>query len=881
MTSAAVDDVLQWASKQSDWKRDALRRLASGAKLTPSDHNEIMDQLRAKAGYPSSGSIIAPVPLTKADMSVALSGVPLKLKAIKGVTGINQLKPQAALDFEANGITIVYGRNGSGKSGFVRIFRTACRTRIDKPEKLKILADVYGGVPGVQEAELVIDKGAGDVPIKWVAGQAALDDLVQVSVFDSAAAQLYIDEGNQVQFLPFGMSLPLQLNELCLTLRAQLEQEDIALQEKIMLAEVALPSGKTTKALAFYNGITGVTTDEVLAASSAVSAEALHRLQELEALLSGLGESPAALRDFATFLDALAEEATGLCGTLSDAALMQARNLRTASTDARKLASLKAKDLFSDEPLQDIGGEAWRTLWLAAREYSTTAAYPDGSFPVLQIGDDSAACVLCQQAIGAEAGLRMQRFADFMTDTLEKNAEALEQQLAAAVDTQPVMASFAAKTWPARYEQLHHRDAPLAISVANFRTDVATRLNALSSELSGALYATPPPSIANPSAGLNKLATSLREVATELESAGDAQKKQALEEERAELLDLKELNEHLQTLKTRRDLLLELQRLKAAVSEVQTTNNTKMANTLVEGHLKKDVLDRFAEECKAFEIAHLKIALERKSGKEKAEFQTKTGSSLVKRTSEFLSEGEQRALALAAFLTEVAVTDGAGPIVVDDPVSSLDRQRGKCVAQRLVEEAKFRQVIVFTHDLIFYNDLCRAADEQNVPSATIALFRDAAHAGKVDPAGVSWKGKSVTKRLGPIKQELPRLKKLHGSSPSEYERESKNVYGRLRDCYEKAVEEIVFCQVVQRGVDDVQTQMLRYVHVSHDLAIRFHEGMSRANTHSHDNPASETVASPDPAAVEADINAFEKLVADFKGEQAATEQARPSMKKKV
>lgn len=881
MTSAAVDDVLEWASKQSPWKQDALRRLASGAKLTSADQDEIMDQLRTKAGYPSNGNTIAPVPLSKSDMSVALSGAPLKLKGIRGVLGVNQLLPQAALDFEPNGITVIYGRNGSGKSGFVRIFRTACRTRIDKPEKLKILSDVYGSAPGVQEAELVIDKGAGDVPVKWVAGQAALDDLVQVSVFDSAAAQLYIDEGNQIQFLPFGMSLPLQLNELCLTLRSQLEQEETLLREKIQLAEVALPSGKITKAQTLYNGITGVTTDEFLAANTAISADELHRLQELETLLSGLGESPAALRDFATFLSALAEEATELCIALSDAAVMNARSLYSASTDARKLASLKAEDLFSNEPLQGVGDGAWRTLWLAARAYSTSAAYPGGSFPVIQLGDGPAACVLCQQEIGEEAGIRMQRFADFMADTLEQNAEAFEQQLAGAIAAQPVMNNFAAKTWPARYEQLQQRDAPLAIKIATFRNDAATRLNALASALSGAPYANSLPTMESPSAALNALAQSLREAATEFESTGDANKKQSLEDERAELLDRRELQEHLQTLMTRRNLLLELNRLKAALSEVQTTNNTKMANTLVEDHLKKEVLDRFAEERKAFEIAHLKIALERKSGKEKAEFQTKTGSSLVKRTSEFLSEGEQRALALAAFLTEVAVTDGAGPIVVDDPVSSLDRQRGKCVAQRLVEEAKVRQVIVFTHDLIFYNDLCRVADEQVVPSATVGLFRDTAHAGKIDPAGVSWKGKSVTKRLGPIKQELPRLKKLYASSPSEYERESKNVYGRLRDCYEKAVEEIIFCQVVQRGVDDVQTQMLRYVHVSHTLAIRFHEGMSRANTHSHDNPASETVSSPDPAAVEADISAFEKLVADFKAEQQATEQARPSMKKKV
>jgi wobble nucleotide-excising tRNase len=83
-----------------------------------------------------------------------------------------------------------------------------------------------------------------------------------------------------------------------------------------------------------------------------------------------------------------------------------------------------------------------------------------------------------------------------------------------------------------------------------------------------------------------------------------------------------------------------------------------------------------------------------------------------------LSEGEQRALALAGFLTEVALTDGSGPIVVDDPVSSLDRDRSAQVADRLAEEAMQRQVVVFTHDIIFFNELCRVADTLGIEPVT-------------------------------------------------------------------------------------------------------------------------------------------------------------------
>jgi hypothetical protein len=45
-------------------------------------------------------------------------------------------------------------------------------------------------------------------------------------------------------------------------------------------------------------------------------------------------------------------------------------------------------------------------------------------------------------------------------------------------------------------------------------------------------------------------------------------------------------------------------------------------------------------------------------------------------------------------------TDPSG-IVFDDPVSSLDYQWRSAVARRVVEESRRRQVVVFTHDVVF------------------------------------------------------------------------------------------------------------------------------------------------------------------------------------
>ena len=73
------------------------------------------------------------------------------------------------------------------------------------------------------------------------------------------------------------------------------------------------------------------------------------------------------------------------------------------------------------------------------------------------------------------------------------------------------------------------------------------------------------------------------------------------------------------------------------------------------------------------------------------------------KNSDILSEGEQRALALACFLAELQEIGSNHAIIVDDPVSSLDNNRMRAVAKRLAEEAsKGRQVIVFTHNIWFH-----------------------------------------------------------------------------------------------------------------------------------------------------------------------------------
>jgi energy-coupling factor transporter ATP-binding protein EcfA2 len=879
MSVTALDDIESWSTKLSPWRRDCLRRLAISNDLSDADIEELLAMVRKSAGLDVTTPPPIPVPFTKAH--VGGKGPPTALKRIANVQNVNRLLPGAGLEFAPTGLTIVYGRNGSGKSGFVRILRTACRTRIENPAKLKVLADVYGSGAQPQSAEIVVNDGSGDTIVKWKPGMEGDPLLAPVAVFDAQSAQLYVDDGSQIRYLPFGLALPHRLNTISLTLKEKIEAErNAAVGDKLTLTTVTFSVQRATKAQKFNSGVTAQTTDAAIEAAAKLTDDDVKRLDKINGILAAGTAAAADMSALMTWVNAIKLECEAAIGALNDEALSALTDLKGKAVAARQAAELSAGELFTDEPLSGIGSETWRALWAAARDYSLAEAYPEQGFPVVAVDGGEAACVLCQQPLKPVGAARMKRFRKYMDDTLDVAATKAEQAVIAAETTLPSLEKLGATDFADRLDQVRHRDATLAESLAAFqkaaierRADAVQRLAGSQSEAVAELV--------SPATAISALADKLGADKEALAQASKSEERQKLVEEKAEIEDLKTLAMNKAKLTSRRDLLLKESAYTKALAEIQTKGVTKKANDLLDAHLSSAVTNHFDAERTRFDIMHLNVALARKSGQTKAEFEIDPQTKIAKVTSDILSEGEQRALALAGFLTEVALTDGAGAIIVDDPVSSLDRDRSVRVADRLTEEANKRQVIVFTHDIVFFNELCRAADEKGIEPATVALFSDKQAAGKIDKAGMVWKGLNVAKRIGQLKNDSAPLPKLHATSPADYEVRIKNLYGRLRDTYERVIEEVIFHDVVRRGVDVIKSQELRYVSLSHGLAIRFHEGMARANTHSHDNPASDTVPVPSPDDFKNDLAAIQKLVDDLKAESATAEAARPQMKPKL
>lgn len=220
---------------------------------------------------------------------------------------------------------------------------------------------------------------------------------------------------------------------------------------------------------------------------------------------------------------------------------------------------------------------------------------------------------------------------------------------------------------------------------------------------------------------------------------------------------------------------------------------------------------------------------------------------------EILSEGEQRSISLANFLAETNLNKNNICIVLDDPVCSLDHKRRDIIAERLVEEAQKKQVVILTHDIIFLNCVQKLCEEQNVDCNILTIRKINQNAGIIQNTG-PWVGAPVKERIGYLQNKLQSIKKIYKEFNlgnfelyNQYGEEAKLWCEQLRETWERMVEEILFNNSVQRFNPAIQTQRLKQVVFTQELYQEVEKGMTKCSNWVHDRASGlgEEIPTPD------------------------------------
>lgn len=830
-----AEQLVQWSGEQRNWQRDLLRRIAKGEIQDSTAMASYADYAIRDEYAKESGWITPPETLSKTDLEPLLishltktdnTAEPVIMGGIKHLSGANHLAPGAELEFESPGLNIVAGRNGSGKSGYTRIIKQVAASRAPG----SVLPNIY---QDSCDPSAIIRYKVGDSEEReftWMPdSEQPKDELRRIRVFDSLSALSHLAQSAEVAYVPPVLQI--------------LSDYVVALEKISALVEAKLTEESLQEpGLSELNRGLGVDIIESLGQKSAIARlEALtdltqaeeERVKELPGIISLLEQdSPAKLSsqaaDRAHRLRLLREQIARLPQRLNTATAERVAKLVLEREAAKRAAEEAVASLDSDQTLvQGTGDPTWRLLWSAACEHALASNEESQEMSELQ------ACPLCQQTLSDEARSRFRKFKTFVANEAQTKLDLSEESL------RTELAGLREIVIPhpdAQIELISSYNQELAGPIRSLLENYLSAREDLVTAASGVI-AMEPSSVSVKQVDWDQLSIDTRDATKELErfEKEESDKIQELRtasisadsllQLRSELDDLilrKKLFAHLDILRIEHDRRLRMRATSKAKGACSTVSATRRNKALSKEYVDK-VCEEFKREAALLGIDRVPVALVFEKASRGINYirvvlEEAPDQSVI----DILSEGEQRMAAIAGFFADLTESGDRSVLIFDDPVSSLDQDFRRNVARRLVNEASKRQVLVFSHDLSFVRELYDAHELHVKGQATIGNHDVAelcyVHINRtpngtgVPTESENWNHVLLKSKIGSVRKRIQDSRVIYFSHDDEaYGRESADISGTIRECWEMFVEQDLLGGVVTRFKRSIETQKLRYV----------------------------------------------------------------------
>lgn len=860
--ASALSEILKWSVNRPVWQRDALRRIIAQGAVDNADVKELDRICRAQHGADASTeAALVAIPLANTHVPTATgSKDSTSLVSIGTIKNVDRLPSDQVIPFGSSpGLTIVYGNNGTGKSGYARVIKKACRARGAPP----IIRQNAFATPSSAKAsaEITFCVAGAEVSSVWSDGMIADARLSNVFVFDAACADHYLSEDSASAFTPHGLDVLPKLASTCDAVRASIQKDIDAIRASIAGTEANWKYDAATTVGQLVAGLSVTTKPAAVETQCGLDASQTLRLGNLrEALKSDPLQKAKETRAAASRLQAFSEKIFLASSALAPEKIDDIKGKISDATETEEAAKAFASGSFDSSFLAGTGADLWRAMWEAAQVFSEASAYEGESFPFT---GEMARCVLCQQNIDEAAATRLNAFNAFCKDKSQQLAAAAAKRLAATSETLARLSALGSER-----EQL---EADLGGMAPDSRTLVDAfvksaddALQIVKNNVATRSWKVPAIVATSAEAVINEQAAALLERAKTEESALDSETRKKLVSECNEL----EAREWLAGVKA--DVFAQIDRYKliARLSDCQkdTVTNaiTSKNSDLTRQFITDKFRERFASETKSLALNTLDVKLEPIQGKKgETRFGLRLTSSAHHKVVDIASEGEKRCVALSAFLSELSQASHQSALVFDDPVSSLDYWHREKIAIRLIDEALTRQVIVFTHDVVFLNELLADAKNKSISPYVLSLeWRDGGPGSIVQ--GLPWDCKPPIQRLQALDEEQKRIAGTWNPLPNDANVQSmRHVYSLFRATLERIVERELLAGVVSRFETQVQTGRLRDLigipATECDEARRLIQRCHNV-TDAHDAAKGKDSVVPDPAALAKDLADARKLV---------------------
>ncbi|WP_422350643.1 AAA family ATPase [Flagellimonas sp.] len=774
-----IDFLWEWAEPNGNWGKLLLAKIIGKQQALSSEERlAIFNYYLEQIGFVFEPPL-APIEVTKPTFSIETKEV--VLKKMHSINGVNLLDESQEMEFSP-GITVIYGNNGVGKTGYSRVLKSLGHSFDNSQE---ILSDVNKAQQG---QSCVIDYEIEGKPEShpWN-GVATTEELSAISVFNSDCVNISLGSNRELLVAPQGFYM-FQLVKDELAQLEVLRQQQILKYPTTISWKEQLHAG--TPQRKFIDGLTKESDLKELDSLANFAATDLITLQRKEQEARGLNKGFLQTRsgNFNLYLQDLERVISAI--KLNEANLSSADwinllnyNQQLQVLNARSQINLSAiaekngVDMFNTPQFSNFLKSADAYIKILNKE-----GYPNNT-------DDT--CVYCKQSLAdASARSLVQSYQELMNDTTQKEIGQLTELKSKIVQRVALVKDSLLINQPVygvdesglviQPKELLELNAKLQTLKEHVIKDTLTN-----EVIFDVLYP--------------KYISILEKKKNELKAERDGilgQLQNLIATEKNIYSVIGELKDRQLLSKKKQEVINCHSNLRAQALLVDNANKFNSASLSSkttkarEELIAQDFNAKFEEELRKFRKAHLGV---------KISFYTSKGSSHISQNissyniNQVLSEGEQKAIALAEFLTEMQLDNTIAPVVFDDPVNSLDHHIIDDVARRLVELTTERQVLVFTHSILLYHslfDLKKSAVGSNVDFKFYNVYRNLNRAGLLTEGYEINSLKSETSKINVL---------LNGGLKGRSEEDvAKEGYGHLRAALELLVTDVVFQNTVKR-----------------------------------------------------------------------------------
>ncbi|MDD2309196.1 MAG: AAA family ATPase [Desulfuromonadaceae bacterium] len=842
-------EINDWLHGRHDWLQEAATRILKNGNLNTVDFDDLTALCKTEAGQKKTKNRIFPGLTSKSAVTNEL-----RLVSIGDINGIENLAPRKPLVFGSGNLTVIYGNNGSGKSGYTRILKKAC----GKAHAVDLRPNVFESTPSKCSCTIRFKLGGTTQSQEWETKDEAILELAPVDIFDTECGKFYLGKENEASYIPDSVALFDLLVKACEGVKQRLQTEINNLPSKLPSIPANFAGTDTTKA---YLNLKPTQTEADLVALLLWTDADKQALLNLEERLKTDDQAKLAIQKRAqkVQLDAIINKLMAAIGKLSVEACKHVHNLKRSAVDKRTIAVEGAKTVLASASLAGIGSQTWRALWEAARQYSSIEAYQEYDFPFTE---DGSKCVLCQQKLEAPVQKRLRDFEGYVKGEIEKAAKVAENARDEVINALPKIPKM--------------DEVDTACQAAGLETDLwLSRLSEawkaieqLVEELKSSSENVPAGIFPQNYPWLKDLLSrskALEEQATQHDADALTFDRAKANKQRDELLAKLWTSQQSEAIKAELRRLNQVEKISEWMSSTNQIAISKQAGIIAEKMITDAYIERFNNELKLLGAKRIKVELVKTrttKGRAMHGIRLKGLKSNGITPPEVLSEGERRIVELAAFLADVTGKTDDAPFIFDDPISSLDQDFEEKTIDRLIMLSATRQVLIFTHRLSFLGILNDKA------SPDIVCIRHEPW-GTGEPGEVPLFGKNPEGVLKVLRDErLKQAEKVLKQDGSEaYYPLAKGICSDFRILIERIVELVFLADVIQRHRREVHTKnkIGKLAKITSDDCLLVDEFMGKYSCYEHSQSAEAPVDVPPPNDLYDDINKLLTWHGEFKG----------------